>query len=107
MRVKQAAEKGGNTGQIARVRAAGAEALIDNKPLAARLKPCPCYKAPPFHGLKEFFRSHPNLAAKTRTRRGWGTHATQVSLWLPREGRLLARDPRIDALREHVQRQGA
>ena len=28
-------------------------------------------------------------------------------LWLPREGCLLARDPRIDALREHVQRQGA
>src|ERR1017187_9053468 len=46
------------------------------------------------------------LVASTRALR-FRDMATLVSLWLPWEGCLLPRDPRIDALREHIQRQGA
>src|SRR5208283_3873436 len=69
---KRAAEKGVNAGQIARMGVAGAEARIDNRPLAARdpegTPPCPCYKAPAFHGLKEFSaacKAHDDFAALT------------------------------------------
>jgi len=42
---EQAAEKPRMAGEGSEERSAGAEALIDFAAIAARLKPCPCYKS--------------------------------------------------------------